>query len=387
MKIVIVGAGPTGLFSAFLLLKNSQHEVHLYDQMPSAGRKFLVAGKSGLNLTHSQNKLEFSKNYFNHHKLFLDWFEAFNSDDLVQWAANDLGIETFVGSSGRVFPKEFKAAQMLKIWMDKLKSNEKFKFFPNSKLNQVNKESLVINNEIVEFDRCILALGGGSWKKTGSDGMWVNSLREHNIKINNFESLNCGFNIKWKDGFLKPNERIPLKYIKAYYQGQSIKGDLMLTDWGIEGGPVYFLSHFIQEDRISNELKLDLCPDLSVKNIDDKLNGKKSVSTKLKSFMDPNAIRLLKTMLSKDDFLNTDSLASHIKNLSLKLISARDIDESISTRGGVDMSEVNSSLQLKKLSSIYIGGEMLDWDAPTGGYLLQGCFTQGYIISKAIISP
>jgi uncharacterized flavoprotein (TIGR03862 family) len=377
--VIIVGAGPTGLFVADQLLKsNSDVEVKLFDQMASAGNKLLVAGKSGLNLTHAKSNDEFSDNYFEDKKIFTKWLTQFNNEDLTDWVG-ELGIETFVGSSGRVFPVEFKAAYMLKLWMDRLKSHTNFKFYPKSNFTQITNSSVTINDEEISYSRLVLALGGGSWKKTGSDGKWTSILSDFGVSVKSFKSLNCGFNANISF------EYMPVKYCDVSFDGNSIKGDLMFTPYGIEGSPVYYLSHFLIKKE-KPVIKIDLCPDISLREVQHKIENKKSMSSKLKSFLSYEAIELIKATTTKEEFHSKEFMACAIKGLEIELLSPRDIDEVISTNGGVCMSEINDELQLKTNSNVYIGGEMLNWDAPTGGYLLQACFSQAYQIAKSILS-
>ena len=390
IKVVIVGAGPCGLFTAIELLKKSEIQVELYDQQKSAGNKFLVAGKSGLNLTHSEQKETLSERYYEHSKLFLKWLNEFNNQDLVQWA-NELGVETFIGSSGRVFPENFKAAQMLKLWMDELKKSKNFSFHPNSILQDIDpiKKTVLINDEQVQYDHLVMALGGGSWTKTGSDGLWTEMFKKLNINIKEFYSMNCGFNTEWSESFQKQFEIMPLKYIKVRHGDIEIKGDLMLTPWGLEGTPIYSLSHslqkqFLKEPSREVEIYIDLKPDLSLGQVEAKLRGKKSISTKLNAILSKEAILFLREQTSREDYLDEKIIANKLKHLTLKLVGPRSIEEAISTGGGVEMNEITDSLSLKKYSDFYVGGEMLSWVAPTGGYLLQACFTQGYVIAKSI---
>jgi uncharacterized flavoprotein (TIGR03862 family) len=377
--IVIVGAGPTGLFVADQLLNSGRDlEVKLYDQMSSAGNKLLVAGKSGLNLTHSKSIDEFSDNYFENKEIFSRWLEQFDNEDLTNWVA-DLGIETFVGSSGRVFPVEFKAAYMLKLWMDRLKSFPNFSFHPRSKFTQLSDSEITINDKNIAFTKLVLALGGGSWKKTGSDGQWIDVLAKFGLKVKPLKPLNCGFNAKLSF------EYMPVKYCKVSYGENSIKGDLMFTPYGLEGSPIYYLSHFLIKDK-RPVIEIDLCPDLCKREVAHKIESKKSMSSKLKSFLSYEAIELIKATTSKDEFHSKEFMARAIKALKIELTGPRDIDEAISTNGGVCLTETTDDLCLKSNRNIYIGGEMLDWDAPTGGYLLQGCFSQAFQISKSILA-
>lgn len=381
--VIIVGAGPCGLFVATNLVKNKNLKIILYDQMSGAGKKFLIAGKSGLNLTHSEESSKFTDKYFDHKDLFDEWFLQFNNADLVKWV-NELGIDTFVGTSGRVFPKDFKAAKMLKIWMDGLKENTNFEFYPNSKCNGFDSDSVIINSQSISYDHLVFAMGGKSWSKTGSDGIWSNYFEQNGIELDPFYQLNCGFNIDWNSGFFDEMELLPIKYIELSYGDHKIRGDIMLTKWGVEGSPVYYLSHSIITTEQSQKLYIDFKPDLSIDEIEKKLTGKKSNSTKLKQILSVEAQVLIKELTTKEEFLNPRLLAEKIKKVILPINSPRPIEEAISTGGGVSMKEVNSHLELSKIPNVYIGGEMLAWGAPTGGYLLQGCFTQGFIIAKSI---
>lgn len=376
-NIIIVGAGPTGLFVADQLLQSSSDfKVTLFDQNHSTGNKLLVAGKSGLNLTHAKTIEDFSDNYFEHKQIFMQWLEAFDNTNLTDWLG-DLGINTFVGSSGRVFPEEFKAAYMLKLWMNRLNRYENFEFIGNSKLTKVCQSTIYINDKEVAFDKLVLALGGASWSKTGSDGKWTTLLSKLNISINQFKPLNCGFNTDLSF------EYMPLKYCEVTFEDSQIKGDLMFTPYGVEGSPIYYLSHYL----IGHEkptLYIDLVPDISLREVKHKLEGKRSTASKLKSFLSLEALELLKSLTTKEQFLNREVISHLVKRLPLVLLSPRGIEEAISVSGGIDMDEINPDLSLKKCPKIFVGGEMLDWDAPTGGYLLQACFSQAFAIANAI---
>ena len=377
-RIVIVGAGPTGLFVAENLLNSKEDlEVVLCDRMRSVGNKFLVAGKSGLNITHSESIEKFSEKYFQNQVQFKKWFESFDNKDLIQWV-NSLGVETFIGSSGRVFPKTFKAAQLIKVWMDKLNSDERFSFVSQVELKDFNEREVIFEDRFVSYDKLVFALGGASWKKTGSNGEWQNLFLQKGIKVKPFKALNCGFNTDF------PFDYKPIKYCSVSYKNKAIKGDLMLTPYGIEGSPIYYLSHYLIQDK-KPQIEIDLLPDLSYESIVKKLSSKKSMNSKLKQILSVEAIELLKRLTTKEEYQSVDLITKRIKKLPLVLNSSRVIDEAISTHGGVDFSELNSDFSLKKYSQVYVGGEMLDWDAPTGGYLLQGCFTQAFIISQNLL--
>lgn len=394
-KVIIVGAGPAGLFCAHMLLKHG-FKVELYEKMSGVGKKFLIAGKSGLNLTHGENQNEFIKKYEKDELFFSSLIKDFSPNNLRDWAQS-IGIETFVGSSGRVFPTMMKAAKMLSNWLFELKSYEHFKLYLNHKLIKFDNKSLTfLNNEkvkICDYDFAVMAMGGASWKKTGSDGEWLKSFEDNHINIIPFLPMNCGLNIEWSDSFLQNFERSPLKNVLVCCEDKSIRSEVLLTPYGIEGTAIYTLSIPIRNTIIKNGkciIKIDLRPDLSLEVINEKLSDRKnkdSISNHLrkKLKLDKISIKLIREVCSKDEWNDLSLIAKKIKNLPLVITSMRPIDEAISTSGGVDFNELSSALELKKVPRIFVAGEMLDFDAPTGGYLLQGCFSTAYRVACSII--
>ncbi|WP_127717189.1 NAD(P)-dependent oxidoreductase [Halobacteriovorax sp. HLS] len=392
--IHIIGAGPSGLFCSYLLLK-SGFKVSLYDQMSGVGKKFLVAGNGGLNLTHSEKVGLFSKKYGENEQLFYSLLQDFSNIDLRSWC-EEIGVETFVGSSGRVFPKEFKAAQLLSRWVSSLKDYPNFSLHLKTKFKSLTGNTLEFENQdkcfSVVSDRAIFCLGGASWSKTGSDGMWTNSFNLANEDIIPFRAMNCGFNSSWSTFFKDSFDTFPLKNISLSHQDLFTRGELMVTQYGIEGGAIYALSRSIQEELCSKDaviVFLDLLPDLNVSEVHLKLDRKRSkdsMSNHLrKSFnFDGHTRTLIKELCSKETFSNMEALAKALKKLPIKIISARPLDEAISTSGGISLNSVDENFQAKKLSGVYFAGEMLNWDAPTGGYLLQGCFSIAYRIVQSI---
>ena len=387
MKVTIIGAGPAGLFSAYLLTK-ANIPVVIYDAMSGPCKKFLIAGSSGLNLTHSEDLDKFIQRYGESAEFLRPMIESFTPQDLRDWC-EELGVETFVGTSGRVFPTTMSAAAMLKKWRDEInqtglcefKYSHKFKAFKNDKV-LVFKNS---NEEIeVEIEKAIFALGGGSWKSTGSDGSWLDAFKELGIKTRDFLPMNCGFERTWSDEFQAKVDNSPLKNVVIKFQGREIRTECMLTPYGIEGTGIYALSNHIRDEILKNSsatIELDLRTDLSVEKIIEKLDkprGKNSLSNFLRKSLKLTKIEmtLLRELLSKDEFNDTQLLAKSIKSLKIELTSIRPLDEAISTSGGLLLREVDHDLRLKNHSHIFICGEMLDWDAPTGGYLLQACFSQ-----------
>ena len=394
--ISIVGAGPSGLFSAYLLLK-SGFSVHLYEQMSGVAKKFLIAGNGGLNLTHSEDLEIFASRYMKDEALFAELLKDFSPDDLRQWC-EDLGVETFVGSSGRVFPREMKAGVLLSKWLQFLKAQENFHLHLKHTLIDVKKDGTLtfLHNEVeitLMREHTIIALGGASWKSTGSNGLWVDALKPLDVDIVPFSARNCGFNIAWSSYFKESFETIPFKNIAFRFGGESVKGEVMLTPYGIEGGGVYALSALLvkQIARKGEAIaELDLKPTLTYEQVLQKISTprkKNSISNHLRKMLKfgTHEMKLLREVLGKEDMQNLDLLAAKIKRLPLVLNSAREIDEAISTAGGVSFSSVDENMKLQGDASIYFCGEMLDWDAPTGGYLLQGCFSMAYRISQDII--
>ena len=404
-KIIIIGAGPAGLFCAYHLLQIpdsvTKLEVHLFDQMPSVGRKFLIAGKSGLNLTHSAPLDDFATKYGKDEELFKGLLTTYSAEDVRQWA-HEIGIETFVGSSGRVFPKEMKAAKMLASWQKKLKEFSNFHLHLNHRFTNFKQEKSLCYNCYFEHegeelafqaDKLVLSMGGGSWKNTGSDGKWMQLMNTLQVETTPLVGANCGYEANWSDAFIQKIDRSPLKNIELKIANRSSRGEMMLTPFGVEGTAVYNLSDTINEHLQKTGqaiLNIDLKPDLTFQQILEKISNKKSkqsLSNHLRKTLKLNntVSMLLRELIDKESFNDQAKLAKCIKSLSLKLVKARPIDEAISTSGGVSMSEMNSKLELHKYPGVYIIGEMLDFHAPTGGYLLQACFSTAYFVAKNII--
>ncbi len=396
-KVSIVGAGPSGLFCAYLLLKNG-FKVDLYDSNPGIGRKFLIAGKGGLNITKSEEQMSFSKKYGKDQLYFHSLLKDFGPEELVQWC-NEIGIETFVGSTKRVFPEKFNAGDFLNKWKDKLNSFEGYSFYANYILTDVTKEKTLTfdfkeTKKKIHSDIIILAMGGASWKKTGSNGLWVAMLDSLGVKISSFLPMNCGFEVQWSDVFLKKVEGKPLKNISIKFKEESIKGELMITSYGLEGGAIYAISNKIRDEILKYnrcEVLIDLIPKLTKEEI---LNSLKSMRTKdslkntlrKKLKLSEESYQLLLEKSDRLDINNAEYLVEKIKNTKVELKSIRPIDEAISTGGGVCFSNLTDSLEFKEIPNLYCAGEMLDFEAMTGGYLLQGCFSTSYRVVKSIIA-
>ncbi len=396
-SIIIVGAGPAGLFCSFELLKRG-FKVALYDQQSGPGKKFLVAGNGGLNLTHSEDLEYFCQKYGEHEDFFKELLEQFSPDDLRSWC-DDLGVETFVGTSGRVFPKTFKAADILKRWLSSLKSHPNFSLHLKHRLIRVDFDQKELGfeaeNEIIttKSDYIVLALGGASWKRTGSDGKWVDLFEDLPVDPLPFKPMNCGFECEWSDFFKKKIDRKEIKNIALTHKEKSVRGELMITPFGIEGGAIYALSSEIRS-TIENDhqatVYLDLKPDLNLSQINSRidkgLKAGKSLSSLLKSSLKlgPVAYTLLREVLDESDLADSSIVAARLKAFPIHFTAARPIDEAISTAGGISFEDLSRELELKSYQDIFMIGEMLDFEAPTGGYLLQGCFATAYQVAQAI---
>jgi uncharacterized flavoprotein (TIGR03862 family) len=388
--VTIIGGGASSLLLA-ANLDTDLFDISIYEKNKTLGRKFLVAGNGGFNLTHSENQGLFIQKYLpssflNHH------FAVFNNTHLRKWLYNTLQIETYVGSSGRIFPiKTIKPIQVLNAFITKLKEKKVvLKTQHEWKGWQQNKLIFKVKNEelIIKSDLVIFALGGASWKVTGSDGKWITYFKEKKINTIPFEPSNCAFKINWNNDFIKIAAGQSLKNIVVKCNEIEKKGELVITEFGIEGGAIYALSEPIRKQLAINHtavIYIDLKPQLNSIQIKNTLinRGNNSLTKQLSTKLNINTthIALLKNNLRKEDFINIDTLTDNIKNLPLLLTGISPIDEAISTIGGVDLTEIDENFELKNLPKHFVIGEMLDWDAPTGGYLLQGCFTMAYTLA------
>jgi len=396
IKISIIGSGPSALMLAAELDENI-FDIHIYEKGNAAGRKFLVAGHGGFNLTHSESPETFIHKY-NPVEFIKPFFIKFNNIDTRKWFEN-LGIKTFVGSSKRVYPeKGIKPNQVLNAIMLKLKQ-KKVKFHFNHKWTDFDKNYnpvfihkntiTTVNSNIVVF-----ALGGGSWKITGSDGQWINIFRKYNIETIDFQPSNCAVKIDWNKHFLADYEGKPVKNIAIYNDNKYIKGEFVITKSGMEGAAIYAHSSALGKQltfKKSAYIFIDLMP--YKKNIDilNKIitsKSSKSKTTILKNILNLDRIKisLLKQFTSKAEFHNDILLVKKIKKLPIEIIGIASLDEAISTIGGLSLKAIDENLKIKKLPFHYAIGEMLDWDAPTGGYLLQASFSMGYFLAHHLNS-
>jgi uncharacterized flavoprotein (TIGR03862 family) len=355
--VTVVGAGPSGLMAAQVLAEGGAH-VTIVDHMESPARKFLLAGRGGLNLTHSGPLESFLSHYGEARTKLEPAIRGFTPDDLKAWCAR-LGIETFVGSSGRIFPKQLKASPLLRAWLRQLQE-----------LN-VKLES---QKEWQSFDGSptILAMGGASWPHLGSNAAWVPVLRERGIDVKPFKPANCRFRVQWSHHISERHAGSPIKNIAAAYRGHRVRGEIMLSRDGIEGGAIYALSPILR-DAPGDLLLVDLKPDLTLEVVATRLEkprGKDSASTFLRKVLglSPAAIALLHEARQPV----TPAL---VKAVPIAVDGPIGVDRAISSAGGVSLEEIDENFQLLNAPGCYVVGEMLDWEAPTGGYLLQACFS------------
>jgi uncharacterized flavoprotein (TIGR03862 family) len=384
--VIIVGGGPAGLMTAYICAVKGKR-VAVMDHKATVGRKFLVAGDGGLNLSNTENLEDFVSRY--NHDCIKSCVRKFTPDDLRTWM-EVIGVQTFVGSSGKIFPKEnFNPAQVLKHIVDAL-VDLKVEFFTKHKFIDFTNNSAVfefLNNKVIfTFDQMILALGGKSWQKTGSDGSWVDIFESKNIKTTAFRASNAGFNVVWDDEielhFGKVIQNVNLKL-----GGKSKFGNLVISEYGLEGTPVYWLNAEYREQGYS-DLIIDFLPHKTNEEVFQSLSNKIKFTDILRNKLKlkSSAIALIKSSLTKDEFNNPVILSKALKSLVIKIEGIRSVEEAISTVGGVAWSEMDDNFKLNKFPSIYCAGEMLDWDAPTGGYLLQAAFASGFTIAQGICS-
>jgi uncharacterized flavoprotein (TIGR03862 family) len=394
--IAILGGGPAGLMAAEIL-SAAGLGVTVYERMPTPGRKLLIAGRGGLNLTHSEPFDRFVTRYGAASRRLAPILEAFPPSALIAWAEG-LGQEIFVGSSGRVFPKPLKASPLLRAWLARLAAQGVRLRTRHEWLGWSESGSLIFRTasaatDTTRADITILALGGASWSKLGSDGGWAAILARRGVIIRPFRPANCGFTIAWSDSFRDRFEGKPLKNIGLSFAGRGSRGDAMITRYGIEGGAVYALSATLRDEIAAAGravAEIDLRPDLSQVMIAAKLKrqrpGQSTTQTLRKALnLSPLAINLIREAHGITLPSDPDALAARVKSAALTLTGTGSMDRAISTAGGVDFSTLDETLMLRDLPGVYAAGEMLDWEAPTGGYLLQASFATGVAVARSVL--
>jgi uncharacterized flavoprotein (TIGR03862 family) len=399
MDVAIIGAGPAGLMAAEVLARGGAG-VTVYDAMPSAGRKFLMAGRGGLNLTHSEPLPAFLARYREAAPRLEGAIAAFPPAALREWS-EALGQPTFVGSSGRVFPESFKASPLLRAWLRRLDSQGvRFAFRHrwtgrdgNGRLRFQTRDG----ERLVEARATILALGGASWPRLGSDGTWVDMLSARGVVISPLRPANCGFAVAWSNVFRDRFEGQPLKGVEFKGGSQSIRGEAIITRSGIEGGAIYALSAELREAVLQSgeaTLHVALRPDLGPNELAARLSaprGKQSFSNFLRKAtnLPPVAIGLLQEAAiasgSSLASLSPQALAELINAVPIELTGVVPIARAISTAGGVALDELDENYMLRRLPGVFAAGEMLDWEAPTGGYLLQASFATGAAAGRGVL--
>ncbi len=416
--MAVIGGGPAGLMAAEVL-SAAGVPVHLYDAMPSVGRKFLLAGKGGLNLTHSEDVSAFVQRYAERAPEVGAWLHAFGADAVRDWARG-LGVETFVGSSGRVFPTDLKAAPLLRAWLQRLRhpaaggvpvqfhmrhrwagwaDNVESNSEPNDAVQALCFDAPQ-GSVIVRARAVVLALGGGSWARLGSDGAWVPWLQSHGVDVAPLRPANCGFDRAggWSDHFRErfagePFKTVAIRFTDSQGRAFARQGEFVATASGIEGSLVYAASALLRDeiDRHGHAtLQVDLLPAMPHERVREAVlhpRGSRSLSSHLKSRLNLHGIKMaaLHEVLSREAMADPTQLAATIKALPLTLNAARPIDEAISSAGGVRFEALTPELMLKARPGVFCAGEMLDWEAPTGGYLLTACLASGRQAGQAVV--
>ena len=386
--VAIIGGGPAGLMAAEVLAAGGI-QVEVYDAMPSVGRKFLLAGKGGMNLTHSEPYDAFLSRYGSRQPDIAPLLDQFTPDALREWV-HALGIDTFVGSSGRVFPTDMKAAPLLRAWLHRLRQAGVQFHMRHRWLGWNEAGALVFETpqgaHTASADAVVLALGGGSWARLGSDAKWVPLLAQRDVPIAPLQAANCGFDVGWSE------------YFRSRFAGDQREfrkqGEFVVTAHGVEGSLIYALSAGLR-DRISAEgsavIHIDLLPDWPLQRVIDEVSrprGARSWSSHLQSRLGLKGVKtgLLRELVAPADFIDPLSLANAIKALPLTLLAPRPIDEAISSAGGVTFEGLDQQLMLQAIPGVFCAGEMLDWEAPTGGYLLSACLASGRAAGNGALS-
>lgn len=385
-SIAIIGSGPAGLMAAETACRNDL-KIDVYEAMPSLGRKFLMAGKSGLNLTHSEDYSVFITRYGDKKNEIAEHLAHFKPDDLIAFA-NELNIKTFVGSSGRVFPKELKASPLLRAWIQRLQANGVTFHLRHHWAGWEGNLSIFETTEgIIKIkpDATILALGGASWPKLGSKGDWVPWLTQAGVNVKPFFPANCGFCVNWSTHFAEKFHGQPVKSVILSFKNFKQQGEFVITKKGVEGSLIYSASSKLREELTSTgkaSFTLDLVPDTSIEKLIHALTrqrGSVSFSNYIRKTTGIMGIKLglLYEFIAKEILADPIKLAYTIKALPIPLASIYPLSTAISCAGGVSFEELDKHLMLQKKPGVFCAGEMLDWEAPTGGYLLSACFAMG----------
>ncbi|CAB1219011.1 TIGR03862 family flavoprotein [Acinetobacter bouvetii] len=389
-RVAIIGAGPAGLMAAEVL-SQYDYELSVFEQKPSAARKFLMAGKTGLNISHAEPVEQFIQRY-DQAEWLAPWIKQWDAQWIQQWMKG-LGIESYIGSSGRVFPVEMKAAPLLRAWLKRL-TEEGVKFHYRHQCLGLADATLHVQNLVTEqamqlpFDAIVMACGAVSWSRLGSDGAWQQWLDTDEIE--SFQASNAGVEHVWST-FMQPVFGQPLKRVAAWVGEQTkTMGDIVITHYGLESGLIYKQGRALRQQVKQGQamqLYLDLLPDQSIQQLAQKLQPSKKQSLSnvwRKAGLDSAKASLVRELVAKDVWHDPLALAQQIKHLAIPLTGFRPIEEAISCAGGVKREVLSNQLQLKSNPQVFCCGEMLDWDAPTGGYLLTACFATGRAAAEGV---
>lgn len=399
-RVAIIGGGPAGLMAAEQIARAGA-AVELFDAMPSVGRKLLRAGIGGLNLTHAEASDTLVTRYGKRQTEIAALLARFGRDELLQWV-HELGIETFTGSSQRIFPVGKKAAPLLRLWLHRLRGLGVKMHVRHRWLGWDADGELIFQTQngqlLHRADATVLALGGASWPQLGSDGAWVSLLQQKHICIAPLQASNCGFVVPWSEHFREKFARQPVKAVAAtvddaHGESHTRNGELMVTDSGLEGGLLYALSAPARDTLEQNgsvTLQLDLCPDRTLPQLEQRLaqpQGSRSLAKHLKDKAGIDGVKagLLREFASAQALHDPQQLAQALKSLPVPLQATQPIAKAISSAGGVGFDELNPQLMLNRLPGVFCAGEMLDWEAPTGGYLLTACFASGFVAGKGVV--
>lgn len=395
--VVVIGGGPAGLMAAETLAAAGL-AVELFDAMPSVGRKFLLAGVGGMNITHAEDQAAFRQRYRERETGVSLWLDDFDSDALRRWI-HELGIDTFVGTSGRVFPTDMKAAPLLRAWLHRLRG-QGVRLHTRSRWLGWDAEGRLRlatpdGERSVQAQACVLALGGGSWPRLGSDGAWQRLLAEQGVELRPLAPANCGFEVAgWSDFLKSRHAGAPIKPAALALPGQAPRqGEFVLTASGIEGSLVYALSAEIRAAIVRNgqaTLTLDLSPQRDLADLSRALarpRGSQSLANHLRRHAGIDGARaaLLRELAPAKAFQDMTRLAQTCKALPLTVVRPRPLAEAISSAGGVPLEVLDEGLMLRQLPGVFCAGEMLDWEAPTGGYLLTACFASGRAAGQGVL--
>lgn len=396
-ELAVVGGGPAGLMAAEVA-SAAGISVHVYDAMGSAGRKFLLAGKGGLNLTHSEPFARFVERYGTRHAEVARWLTEFDADALRVWA-RELGVETFAGSSGRVFPADMKAAPLLRAWLRRLRESGVTFHMRHRWLGWQAHDALHFATPqgqcAVPVGAVVLALGGASWPRLGSTGAWVEPLTQAGVNVAPLRPANCGFEVCWSDYLISRFAGAPLKSVVAHWTDRAgiahaRQGECVLSEYGVEGSLIYAVGAELREqlaERGEASLRLDLAPGYNLPALAERLaapRGKHSIGDWLRrrAGLDAAKCALVFELVAKPVLADPLALATRIKALPIPLLAPRPVAEAISTAGGVRLEELDDALMLQAQPGVFCAGEMLDWEAPTGGYLLNACFASGRVAGR-----